>query len=94
MLLQAYFLTSIEFGLIFFVKERENIRRLWLWKALAACIMLHIPVLLAVFYWDKSNPQLAVKGAALTGVLFIAGTIELYLMLWIVVLCKPSERNG
>ncbi len=93
MVLQAYLLTCIEFGLVFFVKERENIRRSWLWKASAPCILLHVVVLLGVFYWDKSNPQLTNNGFALAGVLFLPAMIELYVFLWIVEFCKPSEGN-
>jgi len=92
MLLQGYFLTAMDFGLVFFVAERKNIMRPWLWKALASCILLHIGVLLAVFSWDKTNPHLAIKGAPLTGVLFVAGLVELYLMLWIIEICKSKEK--
>jgi len=93
MVLQAYLLTCIEFGLVFFVKERENTRRPWLWKSLAVCIVVHISVLLAVFSLDKSNPQLTDNGFVLAGVLFLPAMIELYIFLLIVEFCKPSEGN-
>jgi hypothetical protein len=93
MVLQAYLLTSIEFGLVFFVKESENIRRSWLWKAVAFCILFHVTVLLPLFYWEGSAPQLADKGLVVTGVLFVPAFIELYVFLWIVELCKPSGEN-
>ncbi len=94
MLLQAYSLTSIEFGLVFFVLERENFKRPWLWKASAACILLHIAILLTIFSWDRTYPELAVKGVALTGVLLVAGLIELYLMLWVIEIFRPSDESG
>src|SRR5713226_886418 len=93
MVLQAYLLTSIEFGLVFFVKERENIRRSWLWKALAFCILFHVAVLLSLFYWERSTPQLTDKGLVVTGVLFVPAVIELYVFLWTVEFCKASEEN-
>jgi hypothetical protein len=94
MVLQGYFLTSMEFGLVFFVAERKNIRRPWIWKALVASILLHVAVLVAIFSWDRRYPELAVKGAVLTGVLLVAGLVELYLMLLIVEMCKPFDEEG
>jgi hypothetical protein len=94
LLLQAYLLTSIEFGLIFFVEERDNVRRLWFWKAMAPCILVHVAVLAAVFFWDKSNPQMVAKGLTLSVVLWVAAMIDLYLMLWVIEIFRPSDENG
>ncbi|HXN51562.1 MAG TPA: hypothetical protein VN943_06460 [Candidatus Acidoferrum sp.] len=91
--LQAYLLTSIEFGLVLFVQERDNIRRLWLWKAMIPCTLVHLIVLAVIFSWDKANPQIAATGFALAAGLLAAALVELYLMLWIIEMCRPSDKN-
>jgi hypothetical protein len=92
-IVQTYLLTSLGFGYVLFVEERENIQKTWLWKALALCIPLHAIVLLAIWLWDESNPQLAVKGLVATGVLFVPAMIELCIMLWIVELYRPRATT-
>ncbi len=92
-LLQAYLLTAMLFGYLLLVEERENLKKSWLWKAMAPIAVLHLVVLTFVFSWDKAYPDLANKALISTSVLWIFGVIEYYFTLWIIEFCRPSTNN-
>ncbi len=83
-ILQAYLLTAIVFGGLILLQKRPEINKWWFWKAIATGFLIHLATLTGVFYWDNLNPQAAANGFALTGVLFIATVVELFLILFII----------
>jgi hypothetical protein len=93
MMLQAYVLTAMLFGYLFFVEERSNLNKLWLWKAMVPIVILHLVVLALVFSWDKAYPDLAAKGLISTSVLWTFGVFEYYFTLWLVEFCRPSNSD-
>jgi hypothetical protein len=59
---QGYFLTSICYGESFFVRRRDRLARLWLWKAISATIPLHLLLLLGIIYLGlPSNPYCDIR---------------------------------
>jgi hypothetical protein len=91
LILQAYMLTVLLFGYLLFVEERDNISKVWLWKAMIPISLVHAIALMSVFFWDKAYPDLANKGLISTSILSVFGLIEYFFMLWLIELFRPSD---
>jgi hypothetical protein len=92
-ILQAYLLTAIVFGGLIFLQKRPEINKWWFWKAIATGFLIHLAILIGVFYWDNLSPQMTANGLALVGVLFVATIVELFLILFIIELFRPDEEK-
>jgi hypothetical protein len=92
-ILQAYLLTAIVFGGLIFLQKRPEINKWWFWKAIATGFLIHVAILTGVFYWDNLNPQTAGNAFVLIGVLFIATMVELFLILVIIEIFRPTTSK-
>jgi hypothetical protein len=91
-ILQAYLLTAVVFGGLIFLPKRPEINKWWFWKAIGTGFLIHLAVLTGIFYWDNLNPQAASKAFVLIGALFVAGMIELFLILVIIEIFRPEDE--
>jgi len=73
---QGYFLTSICYGESFFVLRRDKLGQLWLWKAILATIPLHLLLLLAIVYLDRTFPNFFPKIIVCLPILTVTFGIE------------------
>ena len=88
-LLQAYLLT-FTVGAILGIKKRAVLRQKWFLKAMACSLPVHMAAIAGIFYWDKANLEVAFKGFYTVGVVWLAGVIE---MVVIVVIVQFWERR-
>ena len=75
-LLQAYLLTFTVAG-IAGIKKRAVLRQKWFWKAMACSLPVHFAAIAGIIYWDKANLEVAFKGFYAVGVVWLAGVVEL-----------------
>jgi hypothetical protein len=87
---QAWFATSLCYGASVYVKRRNHLNKLWLWKAVLVTVPLHIAYLIALFWSDKAFPSVMTKAIAFVPILAIAYAIESILFDWIVDRFEPS----
>lgn len=93
-ILQAYLLTAVVFGGLIFLPKRPEINKWWFWKAIATGFLIHVAVLMGVFYCDDLNPQAAAKVFVLIGLLFVASMVDLCLLLVIIETFRPDHEGG
>ena len=78
-LLQAYLLTFTAGGILG-IKKRAVLRQKWFWKAMACSLPVHGAAIAGIFYWDKANLDVAFKGFYAVGVVWVAGVVEMVLI--------------
>jgi len=75
-LFQAYALTATV-GCIVGIKKRAILKQKWFLNAMACSLPVHIAAIASIFYWDKANLEVAFKGFYTVGVVWVAGVVEL-----------------
>jgi hypothetical protein len=88
---QGYFLTSMCYGDSFYVQRRDNLGKLWLWKAMLATIPLHLLLLLGIVWLDWAFPNVFPKIIVCAPILFFTFGVEAVLFDQIVGRFSPSE---
>jgi hypothetical protein len=78
------------YGQSFYVEQRGQLRKLWVWKALLASVPLHVLYLAGLFWSDKRFPEVMTKAIAFTPVLILGAGIEYVLIQAVINRFKPS----
>ncbi len=73
---QGMFATVFPYGVSFYVNQRNNLGRLWLWKAVLVSLPVHALYLTAIFWSDKAFPELMTKVVIFLPVLAVGAAIE------------------
>jgi hypothetical protein len=89
-ILQGYFLTSMSYGNSFYVKRRDNLDKLWIWKAILATIPLHLLLLLGIVWLDWTFPDFFPKVLVCGPILFVTFGVEAVLFNGIVDRFSPQ----
>jgi len=89
-ILKGYFLTSMSYGNGFYVKRRDNLDKLWIWKAILATIPLHLLLLLGIVWLDWTFPDFFPKVLVCGPILFVTFGVEAVLFNGIVDRFSPQ----
>ena len=73
---QGFFATTLCYGMSFYVRRRNNLGSLWLWKGIFATVPLHIVYLAGIFWSDKLFPNFMTKSIVFIPVLGFGFAIE------------------
>jgi len=82
-LFQGYLLTGTAAGIIG-IRNRTVLRQKWFWKAMACSLPVHVAAIAGIFYWDQANPKIAFKGLYTVGIVWLAGVIEMFVIVAII----------
>jgi len=88
---QAYILTFTVAGILG-IKKRAVLRQEWFWTAMLCSLPVHVAAVSVIFYWDKANIEVASKGFYAVGIVWLAGVIEMFCIVGIIELWKPSSE--
>jgi len=88
-LLQGYALTGASVGVIG-IKNRDMVRQKWFWNAMVCSLPVHIAALVGIFFWDRANLEIAFKGFYAVGVVWLAGVIEMLVIVAIIEFWRPA----
>ncbi len=83
-LFQGYLLTATAIGVIG-IKNRAVLRQQWFWRAMACSLPVHIAAISGIYHWDKANLEIAFKGFYALGIVELAGVIEMFVIVAIMV---------
>jgi len=89
---QAYSLTFTVAGILG-IKDRAVLRQKWYLKAMACSLPVHVAAIVSIFYWDRTNLEVAFKGFYTIGVVWLAGVVEMCCIVAIIELCKPPSAK-
>jgi len=73
---QGWFATILAYGTSFYVRQRGNLRKRWLWTAALASLPVHVIYLLVIFWSDRALPELMPKAVIFIPVLSVGFGIE------------------
>jgi hypothetical protein len=82
--------TGLFYGEDFYVQRKDDLGKLWLWKAIFATVPLHALYLAGWFWSDRAFPNLMTKGTVFIPLLFVGFALESTLFGRIVDRFKPS----
>jgi hypothetical protein len=88
---QAYLLTFTVAGILG-IKRRAVLKQKWFLNAMACSLPVHIAAIASIFYWDKANLEVAFKGFYTVGVVWVAGVVELVVI--VVIMEFWEHRTG
>jgi hypothetical protein len=77
---QAYMATSAFYGLLFYVKWGEFLRKRWLWNAIIASVPIHAIYLGVLFWSDVAFPEWMTKPVVFGPVLILGCAVEVALI--------------
>ena len=92
-LTQAYFSTVLCYGANFYVDRRDQLGKLWLWKAIFVTVPPHLLYLAAVFWSDRQFPDVMTKAFIFIPLLAVGFAIESVLIDRIAERLKPSSTG-
>ena len=91
---QCMFATVLPCGVSFYVNQRNNLDRLWLWKALLVSLPVHVLYLTGIIWSDKAFPELMTKVIFFLPVLSVGAAVEsIFVFDRIVDRFKPREAD-
>jgi hypothetical protein len=73
---QGWFATILPYGTSFYVKQRNNLGKSWLWKAVLTSLPVHALYLLGIFWSDKAFPEFMTKAVVFIPVLAVGFGVE------------------
>src|ERR1700737_2124846 len=66
---QGFVATSLFYGETFYVRRRNDLGKLWLWKAILATIPFHVLYLVGIFWSDRAFPEVMTRAIVFIPVL-------------------------
>ena len=90
---QAWIATSLFYGDTFYVRRRQALSKLWLWKSILMTVLIHALYLSAIFWLDRAIPQLMTKVVIFLPVVAVGFAIESIMLQPLIDRFKPSEAG-
>jgi hypothetical protein len=87
---QSFVATTLFYGETFYVRQRCDLGKLWIWKAIITTIPLHVLYLLGIFWSDRAYPDVMTKAIIFIPVLALGSAVEFTQMQRIVTWFKPG----
>jgi hypothetical protein len=92
-LFQVWIATGLFCGDTFYVRRREALSKLWLWKTILLTVPVHVLYLAVVIWSDRTFPQLMTKVAFFLPVIAVGFALESIAMQPLIDRLKPSEAT-
>jgi hypothetical protein len=87
---QGWIATSLFYGDTFYVRRRQALSKLWLWKSILMTVPIHALYLAGIFWLDRAIPQLMTKVAFFLPVIAVGFAIESIVLQPLIDRFKPS----
>jgi hypothetical protein len=85
--------TILCYGAKLYANRRNDLNKLWLWKAIVTSVPLHVAYLAALFWSDRAAPEAMTKAVVFMPVLAISFVVESILIDQIVGYFKARVEN-
>lgn len=91
---QGCLATILFYGDNFYVRQRNALGKLWLWKAISATIPFHVLYLAGMFWTDWAFPEVMTKAMVFIPLVGVGFAVESVLMEGLIKRFKPSAVDA
>jgi hypothetical protein len=87
---QGWIASSLFYGDTFYVRRRQALSKLWLWKSVSISLPIHALYLASIFWSDRAIPQLMTKVVIFLPVIAVGFAVESIMLQPLIDRFKPS----